>query len=114
MLFRSLDKTRLDTPVLQDEWECFISELGGRIDGRSAAVIEVKLVESLDEAPLNRDEAYKLKVMAKKISIEAMSERGVYWAMQTLRQLATLFIIPFAGQRREISLRTTIILKLSP
>ena len=83
-----LDKTRLDTPVLQDEWECFISELGGRIDGRSAAVIEVKLVESLDEAPLNRDEAYKLKVMAKKISIEAMSERGVYWAMQTLRQLA--------------------------
>ena len=26
--------------------------------------------------------------MAKKISIEAMSERGVYWAMQTLRQLA--------------------------
>ena len=83
-----LDKTRLDTPVLQDEWECFISELGGRIDGRSAAVIEVKLVESLDEAPLNRDEAYKLKVMAKKISIEAMSERGVYWAIQTLRQLA--------------------------
>lgn len=84
----ALGKTRLDTPVLLNEWEHFIAELGGRTDQRSTAVIEVKLVESLDGVPLNQDEAYTLKVMANKISIEAMSERGVYWAMQTLRQLA--------------------------
>jgi N-acetyl-beta-hexosaminidase len=83
-----LGKTRLSTPVLQEEWRCFISALGGRVDEKSTALIEVKLVDSLEDVPLNRDEAYKLKVTAKKISIEAMSGQGVYRAMQTLRQLA--------------------------
>ena len=83
-----MGKTRLSTPVLQEEWRCFISALGGRVDEKSTALIEVKLVDSLEDVPLNRDEAYKLKVTAKKISIEAMSGQGVYRAMQTLRQLA--------------------------
>lgn len=84
----ALGKTSLSTPVLQEEWERFITERGGRIDAKAAAGIEVKLVATLDEVPVNQDEAYRLKVTSKKITIEAVTERGVYWAMQTLAQLA--------------------------
>ncbi len=83
-----LSKTRLSTSVLQKEWEDFIKEYGGTLDDNSAAVIEISLVDSMNEVPLNQNEAYRLKVMPKKISIEAVTGQGVYWAMQTLRQLA--------------------------
>ena len=39
------------------------------------------------ELKLNPDEAYRLSVSGKLIKIEAVTERGVYWALQTLRQL---------------------------
>ena len=60
---------------------------GGEIVEHSSSVIEVELVPSIDEARLNRDEAYRLSVSNKRIKIEAVTEQGVYWAMQTLRQL---------------------------
>ena len=37
---------------------------------------------------MNQDEAYRLSITKKRIIVEAVTERGVYWAMQTLRQLA--------------------------
>lgn len=49
--------------------------------------LSVKWVEDFPEIPLNREEAYKLRVTSKKIEIEAMTETGVYRAIQTLRQL---------------------------
>ena len=78
----------LSTPVLQQEWEAFIAEMGGTVSPKATAVIEVKLLPSLPEIPMNRDEAYRLNVTRKRITVEAVTERGVYWAMQTLRQLA--------------------------
>lgn len=83
-----LNKTRLSTPVMQQEWEVFVLERGGQIDSKATSSIEVKLVDALDDVPLNQAEAYRLKVTAKKISIEAVTEQGVYLAMQTLSQLA--------------------------
>ena len=65
----------------------FIMNAGGEIVEHSSSVIEVELVPSIDEARLNRDEAYRLSVSNKRIKIEAVTEQGVYWAMQTLRQL---------------------------
>ena len=50
-------------------------------------MIEVELVPSIEEARLNGAEAYRLSVSNKRIKIEAVTEQGVYWAMQTLRQL---------------------------
>ena len=82
-----LDRVKLSTPVLRSEWEAFVSERGGVIDAKARAGIEVKLVSSLPGVSLNADEAYLLTVESKKIKIEAVSERGVYWAMQTLAQL---------------------------
>ena len=82
-----MGKVKLSTPVLRPEWEVFIMNAGGEIVEHSSSVIEVELVPSIDEARLNRDEAYRLSVSNKRIKIEAVTEQGVYWAMQTLRQL---------------------------
>lgn len=55
----------------------------------SSKIIEAVLVERIDQAVINQDEAYKLSVSPKSIRIEAVTERGVYWAVQTLRQLSS-------------------------
>lgn len=83
-------KVRLSTPVLQQEWINFITERGGQITEKATATIEVKLVPELKNIPVNQNEAYTLKVTDKKITIEAVAECGVYWAMQTLAQLASI------------------------
>ena len=83
----TMGKVKLSTPVLRPEWEVFIMNAGGEIVEHSSSVIEVELVPSIEEARLNGDEAYRLSVSNKRIKIEAVTEQGVYWAMQTLRQL---------------------------
>ena len=80
----TMGKVKLSTPVL---WEVFIMNAGGEIVEHSSSVIEVELVPSIEEARLNGAEAYRLSVSNKRIKIEAVTEQGVYWAMQTLRQL---------------------------
>ena len=82
-----MGKVNLSTPVLRPEWEVFIMNAGGEIVEHSSSVIEVELVPSIEEARLNGAEAYRLSVSNKRIKIEAVTEQGVYWAMQTLRQL---------------------------
>lgn len=82
-----LGKVSLSTPVLRQEWEAFVLERGGVMDDKARAKIEVKLVPSLDKVPLNQEEAYRLTVSGKKITVEAVTQQGVYWAMQTLAQL---------------------------
>lgn len=83
----TMGKVKLSTPVLRPEWKVFIMNAGGEIVEHSSSVIEVELVPSIEEARLNGAEAYRLSVSNKRIKIEAVTEQGVYWAMQTLRQL---------------------------
>lgn len=83
----TMGKVKLSTPVLRPEWEVFIMNAGGEIVEHSSSVIEVELLPSIEEARLNGAEAYRLSVSNKRIKIEAVTEQGVYWAMQTLRQL---------------------------
>ena len=83
----TMGKVKHSTPVLRPEWEVFIMNAGGEIVEHSSSVIEVELVPSIEEARLNGAEAYRLSVSNKRIKIEAVTEQGVYWAMQTLRQL---------------------------
>lgn len=49
--------------------------------------IEFILVDDLEGIPVNREEGYRLRITAQKIKIEAISEQGLYRAVQTLRQL---------------------------
>ena len=83
-----LNRINLITPVLQQEWTDFVVEHGGYVDTHASFVIEVILVPSLTGVPINQEEAYRMTVNKQKIEIEAVTERGVYWAMQTLAQLA--------------------------
>ena len=55
----------------------------------SDAVVNVKIVESIPEAVINQNEAYRLTVSEQEVVIEAVAEAGVYWAKQTLNQLIT-------------------------
>ena len=57
------------------------------INPASKHKLQIKLVKELPEAKLNANEAYKLQVSSQGITIEATTEQGIYWAIQTLRQL---------------------------
>jgi len=83
----NIGKTMLVTSVLQDEWESLITESGGEIVEKSSRKIEVILVPEVKGARMNQEEAYRLVVSSKGILVEATTEKGVYWALQTLRQL---------------------------
>ena len=83
----TLGKVTLETPVLQAQWQQLIAEAGGEIAPKAARRIEVKLVPEVPGAKLNQEEAYRLVVTPKGIQVEAVTEKGVYWALQTLRQL---------------------------
>lgn len=49
--------------------------------------IKILFTDSIKEAKLNTNEAYKLKIQKDTISVTAKTEDGVYWAKQTLKQL---------------------------
>lgn len=83
----TLGKVRLTTEVLQTEWERFVEDAGGQIHPQAHREIVITLVPSLEGVELNEQEAYRLVVSNRSIEVEALTEQGVYWALQTLRQL---------------------------
>ncbi len=84
-----MGKVGIDSPVLMEDWRQWVTDRGGTVNERAEARIVVRMVADLEEVPLNKEEAYRLYVTPRKITVEAVSERGVYWAMQTLSQLAS-------------------------
>ena len=82
-----MGNVKLTTPVWQEAWADFIAEAGGTVVDKSSREIVVKLVPQIEGAKLNQEEAYRLVVSGKGVQVEATTEKGVYWAMQTLRQL---------------------------
>ena len=69
-----------------------IEYAGGSI--RADAPETLAFVESISEARLNENEAYRLTVDKAGVHIEAVTERGVWNARQTLRQLTQKGRIP--------------------
>lgn len=84
-----INDVKISTQVLHKELSDLIVELGGNINPNSKKSIQVSLVQELNFENNNPEEAYSLKVGKNNIEIEAITERGVYWAIQTLRQLKT-------------------------
>ncbi|RNC66283.1 family 20 glycosylhydrolase [Proteiniphilum sp. X52] len=60
--------------------------LSGSID---ESVITERIIDEIPEASINAEEAYRLTVTRDSILIEAVTQKGMYWAKQTLRQLIT-------------------------
>ena len=83
----TMGKVMLDVPVLSAEWTDLVQACGGEVVEKSSKIISVRLVPSVVGAQMNQEEAYRLMVSSKGIEVEATTEQGVYWAMQTLRQL---------------------------
>lgn len=48
---------------------------------------EISIVASIPEVAINADEAYRITISSNQISIQAITQKGVYWAKQTLNQL---------------------------
>lgn len=66
------------------EW---LGETGIDCSEDASGKVSVRLVERIAQATVNQEEAYDLTVSPGSVRIEAVTEKGVYWAVQTLRQL---------------------------
>lgn len=81
-------KIAINAPMDVSVIQAFCNELNIKIDPEANQRLEVKRVDTITGVLINTNEAYKLTVTQNKITIEAITEQGVYWALQTLRQLA--------------------------
>lgn len=68
------------------EW---LTETATTINPNSPRQILFTTVDNLPGVAVNPEEAYRLKVTSGQITVEALTEKGFYWAVQTLRQLST-------------------------
>ncbi|MDO4707039.1 MAG: family 20 glycosylhydrolase [Porphyromonadaceae bacterium] len=82
----SARQLRLDVPCLRAEATELLTRYGYQIGSHYRTACSIRLVDSLP-APRGLDEAYRLKVSAEGITIEAIEELGAYRALQTLDQL---------------------------
>lgn len=83
----NIKRVKLSASVLFPQLESFVAEVGGVVDEKASSEIEIRLVEKLNGVALNKNEAYRLVVKKNRITIEAITEQGAYWGLQTLRQL---------------------------
>ncbi len=83
----NMGKVCISSPVLNAVINDFVAESGGTADRNAARKIEVRLTEQIDGVALNQEEAYRLQVDKNRITIDAVTGKGVYYALQTLRQL---------------------------
>lgn len=80
----------------------YLSDLGVVAHEQASTKLEITMVDQIEEARVNQHEAYRLRVKDHCIHIEAMTQQGVYWAFQTLRQLLVQEKGQMGGQNCEI------------
>ena len=80
-------KVKLTGNIISTEWEELLSELGFKFSDKASATISLNLVDKLPNMDLNSNEGYQLSITKKEIKLDAETERGMYWGIQTLRQL---------------------------
>lgn len=78
--------TRLEMPAWARQWTDCLAQLGAKVDPQARFLIKGEIVDSIAGAGAN-DEAYTLSVGSHGITVTATSEKGIFWALQTLRQL---------------------------
>jgi len=71
-----------DVPI--DKW---LHDLDCALVEEGAIHLQLNFVDNIEEASVNPEEAYRLSIKNKLISIEAQGELGAYRAFQTMRQL---------------------------
>lgn len=74
-------------PGWQATWEQELANAGIATSAKAKFTIKGEIVDAIDGAPEGNDEAYSLTISKKGIAVKATSEKGIYWALQTLLQL---------------------------
>ncbi|MBF6596699.1 MAG: family 20 glycosylhydrolase [Fermentimonas sp.] len=69
---------------IEVDWSQMHRLKNGELDSN---IISIKKVSAIPEAKINQDEAYSLTITPDSVLIEASTDRGAYWAKQTLNQL---------------------------
>jgi hypothetical protein len=82
-----LEEVAVSAPAGKEEISQFIRENGGKLRDAARLKINLRLVDAIKEATINQQEAYRLRISPTAITIEAVTDRGVFYAIQTLRQL---------------------------
>lgn len=82
-------QVRIVSPVMEQRWLEFANEAGLETSADAKATIEVEMVDNIPEAAEAQNEAYALSVGKRRIAVKAVTEHGVWNAIQTLRQLMT-------------------------
>ena len=72
---------------LQDELKEILQRNGCAIDSRSPIVVRTSIVPSLPKVYFNKEEAYRLRIGADGIYVDALERIGLYRGLQTLEQL---------------------------
>ncbi|MDE5638868.1 MAG: beta-N-acetylhexosaminidase, partial [Odoribacter sp.] len=83
-----LDAVQLkDVQLCREELVDWLKELQCEVRTIAPRKVEIVSVDSIPGIRLNAEEAYRLHVDGERIRIEAVTDRGAYWALQTLRQM---------------------------
>lgn len=78
----------IDMPEWADAWTQTVSDCGIAVTPLAKFRIEGRIVGEIPGTPSGNDEAYRLCIDKKGITVDAVSAQGIYWALQTLRQIA--------------------------
>lgn len=77
----------VDVPAWQADWADAAQKSGIAVSPSAKFKITGRIVSDIKGVPAGNDEAYTLSIAKKGIAVTATSEKGIYWALQTLRQL---------------------------
>ena len=74
-------------PVWEEKWRNCFSKRGIKVVEENAFSVNGIIVDSIAGCDTRNDEAYAIHISRKRINVEAISEKGFYWALMTLEQL---------------------------
>ena len=83
----SVRSASVDMPAWQAQWTSELAKAGITMAEKAKYTIKGEIVASIPGVPADNDEAYSLNITKKGIEVTATSEKGIYWALQTLLQL---------------------------
>lgn len=83
----SVKSAALSMPVWANDWSKALENRGISLSPTSKYKISGEIVSEIEGVPSGNDEGYSLSITKNGIKVRATSDKGIYWALQTLRQL---------------------------
>lgn len=85
--FVEITSVALDMPFWEEQWRETLTQAGVIVTEDSPVKVEGFIVDSIPGCADSNQEAYSLNISRRGIKAEAVSEKGLYWALMTLRQI---------------------------